>query len=275
MIMAGQVDGEVSLRETSNSDGFELYNEETGDVLNASELANYTESGHEYFKTVDLEGTDDLLKTAWEGTMDEDSLKSLGLTDYEKIKKDGYEQTVGVLKEDQYNAVVGKLVNSGGYDVIVDSDDMDVTWNDILKQDTLWGMKLVDGKKVPMTTDEQGAQKKEAKVLLAKKSFKDNSPGFNLDEDGNWYNYSDVSETPETKILKSDQEYADIGKDVSAYAEDLDAAMAITDSDSKNSAVRNVLNSVTGLSLMTRDEIQIASQEAIDSETNQKREYRE
>ena len=269
MIMAGQVDGEVSLRETSNGDGFELYNEETGDVLNASELANYTDSGHEYFKTVDLEGADDLLKTAFDGVMTEDSLKDLGLTDYKKIKKDGYEQTVGVLKEDQYNAVVDRLVTSGGYDVIIDDDDMDVTWNDILKQESLWGMKMVDGEKVPMTTDEQEAQKKEAKVLLAKKSFKDNSPGFNLDEDGNWYNYSNVSETPKTKILESDQEYADLGKDVSAYVEDLDAAIGMGDAN-RNNAVRNVLNSVTGLSLMTRDEIQIASQEAIASETTKK-----
>ena len=131
-------------------------------------------------------------------------------------------------------------------------------------------MKMVDGKKVPMTTDEQEAQKEEAKVLLAKKSFKDNSPGFNLDEDGNWYNYSNVSETPKTKIDKSDQEYADIGKDVRAYVEDLDAAMGIGNNANRNSAVRNILNSATGLSLMTRDEIQIASQEAIASETTKK-----
>jgi len=143
--------------------GLALYNPENEAMINLDELINMEASGKEYFREVPDIKED--LATAANAIIGEKGSRVDGTVDIQTRNEGGRTITTESMTTDQYNTAIDNIMNSGGLGALIDDDDMDVIWNDILGHDEPWDAQ--DYGKVY-----------EAKLELAEKAIKDSGVGI-------------------------------------------------------------------------------------------------
>lgn len=143
--------------------GLALYNPENEAMINLDELVNMEASGKEYFREVpDIK---EELATAAKAIIGEKGARVDGTIDIQTRNEGGRTITTESMTTDQYNRAVSNIMNSGGLGALINDDDMDIIWNDVLGHDEPWNAQ-----------DENKVNR--AKLELAEKAIKDSGVGI-------------------------------------------------------------------------------------------------
>lgn len=140
--------------------GLALYNPDNEAMINLDELINMEASGKEYFREVPDIKED--LATAANAIIGEKGSRVDGTVDIQTRNEGGRTITTESMTKEQYTAARKNIQNSGGLNALIESDDMDIIWNDILGMNSPW-----EPRKAPA-----------AKYLLAKKALEDSGVGI-------------------------------------------------------------------------------------------------
>lgn len=162
--------------------GLALYNPENEAMINLDELINMEASGKEYFREVPDIKED--LATAANAIIGEKGSRVDGTVDIQTRNEGGRTITTESMTTDQYNTAVSNIMNGGGLGALIDDDDMDIIWNDVLGHDEPWNPQ--DEDKVNL-----------AKLELAEKAIKDSGVGI----EGREIQIGNTKYTAETKTI--------------------------------------------------------------------------
>ncbi len=143
--------------------GLALYNPDNEAMINLDELINMEASGKEYFREVPDIKED--LATAANAIIGEKGGRVDGTVDIQTRNEGGRTITTESMTTDQYNTAINNIMNSGGLGALIDDDDMDIIWNDVLGHDEPWNAQDEDKVKL-------------AKLELAEKALEDSGVGI-------------------------------------------------------------------------------------------------
>lgn len=143
--------------------GLALYNPDNKAMINLDELINMEASGKEYFREVPDIKED--LATAANAIIGEKGSRVDGTVDIQTRDEGGRTITTESMTTEQYDRAINNIMNSGGLGALINDDDMDIIWNDVLGHDESWNAQ--DENKVKL-----------AKSELAKKALEDSGVGI-------------------------------------------------------------------------------------------------
>ncbi len=143
--------------------GLALYNPDNEAMINLDELVNMEASGKEYFREVPDIKED--LAAAANAIIGEKGSRVDGTVDIQTRNEGGRTITTESMTEEQYDAAINNMINGGGLGALIESDDMDIIWNDVLGYDEPWN----PNNKNDVYT---------AKYKLAEKALKDSGVGI-------------------------------------------------------------------------------------------------
>jgi hypothetical protein len=141
--------------------GLALYNPDNEAMINLDELVNMEASGKEYFREVPDIKED--LAAAANAIIGEKGSRVDGTVDIQTRNEGGRTITTESMTSEQYDNALNNIMNGGGLGALIESDDMDIIWNDILGHDEPWDVNK----------DVETAKKE-----LAEKALKDSGVGI-------------------------------------------------------------------------------------------------
>ena len=141
--------------------GLALYNPDNEAMINLDELVNMEASGKEYFREVPDIKED--LAAAANAIIGEKGSRVDGTVDIQTRNENGRTITTESMTSEQYDNALNNIMNGGGLGALIESDDMDIIWNDVLGHDEPWDVNK----------DAETAKKE-----LAEKALKDSGVGI-------------------------------------------------------------------------------------------------